>query len=76
MNKARRKRLDEGLAKLAEAKAIFEECRDEEQEYFDNMPESMQGGDKGTTAETVVGHLENAIESCDEIETDIAEAQA
>lgn len=39
----------------------IEEVRDEEQEYYDNMPESLQGGEKGEMASAAIEHLESAI---------------
>lgn len=66
MNAQRRKKLDEINGTLAEARAELETVRDEEQEYFDNMPESFQNGERGQKAqeaidamETVIGDLEN-----------------
>lgn len=59
----------------ADAKGIVESCRDEEQEYFDNMPEGFQNADRGSNAqsaidamEEAIGHLET-IESTDETTT-------
>lgn len=66
MNAQRRKKLDEINGTLAEARAELETLRDEEQEYYDNMPESFQNGERGQKAqeaidamETVIGDLEN-----------------
>lgn len=41
MNDARRKEIEKALGLISEAKSILETARDEEQEYFDNMPENM-----------------------------------
>lgn len=60
MNKVRRGRLVEATDLIEQAKTIIEECKDEEQEYHDNMPESFQQGDKGSTAESNISELENA----------------
>jgi chromosome segregation ATPase len=45
----------------------IEGLKDEEQEYYDNMPESLQGGDKGQAAEEAVGYLESAYDKLGEI---------
>lgn len=37
--------------------------KDEEQEYFDNMPEGLQGSERGETAEAAVNNLEVASDS-------------
>lgn len=81
MNKDRRKELDaimdaieaqrEKLDNLKEAFAdiveSIESVRDDEQEYFDNMPESLQAGEKGMNAEAAVSQLEDAISAAREI---------
>ena len=48
--------------------------RDEEQEHFDNMPESLQGSEKGQAAEASVQQLEEAIgllENLEDFEPDL-----
>jgi hypothetical protein len=44
-----------------QAHDILESCRDDEQEYYDNMPESIQGGEKGCNAEQDVATMEEVI---------------
>ena len=44
-----------------ELKDEVESIRDEEQEYFDNMPEGLQGGEKGEKAQEAIDALERAI---------------
>lgn len=43
----------------------MEAIRDEEQEYRDNMPESLADGEKGQKAETAISALEQVIEDLD-----------
>lgn len=86
MNNARRKAIQEAIkaldiGTLEQVKSDLENARDEEQEYLDNMPESLQGGDKGQAAEAAVSALESAIEALEtaidalgEIEAHIEEA--
>lgn len=75
MNNARRK----SLAALAEQiralagqiediRSELETLRDEEQEYYDNMPESFQGGDKGQAAEAAVSAMEDALGELPDLE--------
>lgn len=73
MNQNRRKALSEAMqvlevckTSLDDAKALIETARDEEQEFFDNMPESFQQADKGQAAEAAVESLDNAISSIEE----------
>jgi hypothetical protein len=61
MNDARRKAITEAHAKLDEAKSLLETTRDEEQDYYDAMPESFQNGDKGEKAQSAIDALDEAI---------------
>lgn len=77
MNKDRRIALRLVLTALSEAKTQFEEakaaletCKDEEREYYDNMPESLQNGDKGQTADAAATNLEEAFDALDELDFD------
>jgi ribosome recycling factor len=62
MNAERRKEIAKAHAMIDEAKSILEAARDEEQEFFENMPENMQEGEKGSAAENAVQSLEEAID--------------
>lgn len=66
MNKDRRKALEDLSSQLGSLIGDLEALRDEEQEYFDNMPESLQGGDRGSDAEQAIGSMETALESLEE----------
>jgi flagellar biosynthesis chaperone FliJ len=66
MNKERRKALSSMQAQLEGIKAEIADIRAEEQDYFDNMPESLQGGDKGQQAEAAIGLLDEAISQLEE----------
>ena len=63
MNKARRKALEEINGKIEDLKSDLEGLRDEEQAYLDNMPESLQQGEKAEMAENAVGSMDEAIEA-------------
>jgi predicted RNase H-like HicB family nuclease len=45
-----------------------ETIRDDEQEAYDNLPESMQGGDRGDAMQEAIQNLEEAISSIEEAE--------
>ena len=66
MNKDRRKRLAEIEGKLEELKDQLEEIRAEEEEAFDNLPESIQDGEKGQNIDANREALEQAVDSLDE----------
>ena len=68
MNADRRKRLNEIGLHIASMKDDIQALLDEEQEAYDNMPESFQNGERGEKAQEVISTLEDAINHCDEIE--------
>lgn len=67
MNKERRKEIDAVIQDLESAKERLESIRDEEQDYFDNMPESFQYAEKGEAAEEAINNLDYAIDQIDEV---------
>lgn len=69
MNKQRRKDLFDVAESLQEALDRLSEVRDEEQEAFDNMPESLQYGSRG-------GAMQEAIDTMDEWESEIDEIKS
>lgn len=66
MNKARRKRIQELKDKLLDLLTTIEEIKDEEQEAYDNLPESFQDGDKGTKMTEAIDNLDSAFSSLEE----------
>jgi len=66
MNDARRKEIRRVQALLEQAHEIIDQCANEERDYYDNMPENMQGSDKGTKADEDASALEDVAS---EIET-------
>ena len=56
----------------------IESVMEEEQDYFDNMAESLQGGEKGCAAEDAVSALESAKDAIaavlSEAETELEQA--
>lgn len=72
MNKARRKELARIQGELSTAldtlnglKADLENVRDEEQDYLDNMPESLQQSERGEMAQQAVSNLDQVIDALD-----------
>lgn len=85
MNKARRKQITDLSKKLSELldgseledlKGEAEQLRDDEQEYLGNMPESLQGGDRGRAAEQAVSALDTAAEALQQAFDSLNEAIA
>ena len=74
MNKARRKQLEKVVEVLTAQMEELETIKDEEQEAFDNLPESIQYGERGETMEenvdeldSIITDLENVIDSINEV---------
>lgn len=72
MNKQRRKQLAEAIEKLEQATAMLEEAKEiidgvteEEQEAFDNMPESLQCSERGGMTQDNVDTLEEIAQGMD-----------
>lgn len=74
MNKERRKEIQRAWDMIAEAKEILQTAKDEEEEYRDNMPENLQGSDRYAAADAAVDALDNAINSLDEVDSEIETA--
>ncbi|MDO5146112.1 MAG: hypothetical protein Q4D60_03840 [Eubacteriales bacterium] len=69
MNKQRRKRLGEAFDKLSEIQEILEEVKNDEQEAYDNLPESFQYGERGE-------EMQNYIEMIEEVDGYIEDAKS
>ncbi|AVR56139.1 hypothetical protein SEA_REDFIELD_53 [Microbacterium phage Redfield] len=77
MNKQRRKDIEAIVSKLADLEALkneiqeaIEQVRDEEQEYYDNMPEGLQQSDRGYAAEEAANQLDEAASMLDDLDID------
>lgn len=67
MNNTRRKNLRELIEKTEGIKQGIEELRTEEEEYYNNMPEAFQDGEKGDRAQTVIEYLDEAITAAGDV---------
>lgn len=67
MNNTRRKSLRELIEKTEGIKQGIEELRTEEEEYYNNMPESFQDGEKGDRAQTVIEYLDEAMTAAGDV---------
>ena len=66
MNNIRRKQIQEIIDKLEDTKNLLENVMNDEQEYYDNMPENLQGSIRGMEAEEYIDKFNDAIDSIDE----------
>lgn len=71
MNNPRRKKLNTILEQLVEIHAALEELKDEEQEYFDNIPENLRNSERYEKAENAVAALDDALSMFDDIADNI-----
>lgn len=67
MNKARRKWLEDIYNRLEVLKDELENLSVEEQEAFDNLPESLQDSERGDAMEENVSDIDDAASSIEEI---------
>ena len=79
MNNQRRKAINDLLERLQglsveDMVSEAESIRDEEQEYFDNMPEGLQQSERGQNAEAAASALDEAVDSINEINEQLQEA--
>ena len=68
MNKERRKQIEAATAKIAEAEAalqaaqeIIQEVRDDEEAARENLPESLQDGERGQAMQEAIDALDSAL---------------
>lgn len=74
MNADRRKKIEALREKIAEALSGAESIRDEEQDYLDNMPESLQSGEKGEKSQAACEALESLVDHLTEADSDLETA--
>jgi hypothetical protein len=67
MNKQRRKDIGVQISNLENIKSNLEAILSDEECYFDNMPENLQGSIRGEDSENAIDNLSEAIDSLDEI---------
>lgn len=73
MNKQRRKEIEKITEAVEQAKIDLDMVRDEEQESFDNIPESLQAGGRADQSQGVIEALETAVEQLDDVLSSLAE---
>lgn len=74
MNNARRKQLKnlanrisimndiQDTSHLQEYYSILEDIKNDEEEYYDNMPENLQGSMRGMDSEEAISNIDDALE--------------
>lgn len=61
MNKQRRKEIAKALDTLADALAILQQVKEDEETAFESLPESLQASEKGELMETAISNLDEGI---------------
>ena len=67
MNNIRRKRISNLIVRINMVKEELEDILNEEQDYYDNIPENLLGSERAELSEEAIGLLEEADESFDSI---------
>ena len=66
MNNKRRQQLRKLIEKMEILKDELEMIESDEQEYFDMMPENLQGSENGMNSEEAIDKMEDAIACVEE----------
>lgn len=67
MNKARRKAIDEIIDQLGMLKDQLESITEEEQEAYDNLPESIQYAEQGEAMSDTISDLDSSVSDIESI---------
>lgn len=75
MTNSRKKELREMLHKVdvTELRDLLQELMDEEQERYDNLPESVQSNEYGERLEGNIDAMQNLVDSLDEVSSYVEE---
>jgi chaperonin cofactor prefoldin len=66
MNKTRRQQLRKWLEDMENIKSELETICSDEQDYFDNMPENLQGSQRGCDSEEAIDQMNEAVSSLED----------
>lgn len=67
MNNTRRSQITDIMEQLSPLQTSIEELLEEEQEAFDNLPESIQDSERGEAIQAAIDNLEEAVGNCEEL---------
>jgi len=73
MNKARRRRIAKIFSKLTEPESNLEELEEEEQDAFDNLPESIAATERGDQMQEFIEVLSSASSQIEEARCELSE---
>ena len=67
MNRIRRDKIVKVIQVIGSARDSLEDIINEEQEYYDNIPENLLGGERAESSEEAIGIMESIFESLNEV---------
>ena len=73
VNKQRRQKIRDVKKEIENCKENLQKILDEEQDYFDNMPENLQGSVRGSDSEDAIDTMESCIEDLENIIKELTE---
>lgn len=68
---SRQDRLEVAMGSVSDAAAEVESLKDELQEWFDNLPENFQQGDKGQELEEAISQLDDLQSNLENCESEV-----
>lgn len=71
MNNERRKAIEKVQEELQQLYSKLDDLRSDEQDAFDNLPESLQNGDRGEQMQAAIDAIENAMSQIDEARNEL-----
>jgi hypothetical protein len=75
MNNLRRKEISTLISKVEEIQSTLETVRDEEAEYFENIPENLNGSSRYEASQSALSSLEDAVSSLEDVHNNLEEAK-
>lgn len=76
MNNDRRTRITEAMEHLSLARETLEAVRDEEQEAYENLAESLQEGERGQKMEDALDTLDTVVSDLEDMESSLEDCKA
>jgi hypothetical protein len=76
MNDTRRKAIAKAIGSISEARGLLEEILGDEQSAYDNLPLSIQDGERGERMAEVLSEIENAVDDLENLESVLEDAKA
>jgi hypothetical protein len=66
MNANRRKQIQDAIKRLEDIASEIDSIKNDEQDYYDNLPENFQNSEKGESSQSATDSLDNAFNAVEE----------